>query len=354
MSKSIDDSVHSIEYHVGANSHLFQQLAECGTSYGWLKGKLETVEPTLNNLSTSVGVILDSGSNLARRFEDFGKKLEEVPIFKGIQDSERRLTELFAENTQLQLRLQKLSSEIDSVKQLDSEKDAKTEGLRQSLIEARQKYIAAEDRIRGLEMEKTAMKGEMELRDQRTRHELATVNANSQAQMRAQYERRLQTLQAEKDELEKAAELATTQLSGVQDALVGFPAARILRTSLTVSRLRQSDYLTIRKKSASYWYVICPIMERLADGLGPRDGATDSAAHPVLLRAPGSNQRSDSRDSEVPRSRSYFLPRKEWRSRATQTGPGKNPRPRADINSPSHRRRRPSSARGQHCSLFIS
>lgn len=224
MSKSIDDSVHSIESHFGANSHLVQQLADCRTSYGWLKEKLETVEPTLDNLSTSVGIIMDSGRNLTGQFEDFGKKLEEVQITQGSHDSERRLMELFAENTQLQLRLQKLSSEIDSLKQLDSEKDAKSEGLRQSLIEAKQKDRAAEDRIRRLEMEKTAMMGEMELRDQRTRHELATVNAKSQDQMKAQYEKRLQTLQAEKDELEKDVELATTQLSGVQDALVGCAA----------------------------------------------------------------------------------------------------------------------------------
>lgn len=224
VSKSIDDSVQSIGSHFGANSHLVQQLADCRTSYGWLKGKLEAVEPTLDNLNTSVGIIMDSGRNLTRQFEDFGKKLEEAQITKGSQDSERRLTGLFAENTQLQLRLQKLSSEIESLKQLGSEKDARSGELLQSLTEARRMYRAAEDRIRGLEVEKTAMKGEMELRDQRTRHELATANVNSQDQMKAQYERRLQTCQAEKDELEKGVELATTQLSGVQDALVGCAA----------------------------------------------------------------------------------------------------------------------------------
>lgn len=224
MSKSIDDNVHSIESHFGANSHLVQQLADCRTSYGWLKGKLEAVEPTLDNLSTSAGVIIDSGRNLTQQFKDFGEKLEEAQITKGSQDSERRLTGLFAENTQLQLRLQKLCSEIESLEQLGSEKDARSGELLQSLTEARQKYRAAEDRIRGLEVEKTAMKGEMDLRDQRARHELAMVNANSQDQMKAQYERRLQTFQAEKDELEKGVELATTQLSGVQDALVGCAA----------------------------------------------------------------------------------------------------------------------------------
>lgn len=224
MSESIDGSVHSIESHFGANSHLVQQLADCRASYSWLKGKLEAVEPTLDNLSISVGAIMDSERDLTRQFKDFGKMLEEAQITKGNQDSERRLTELFTENTQLQLRLQKLSSEIESLKQLSSEKDARSGELLQSLTEARQNYGAAEDCIRRLEVEKMAMKGEMELRDQKARHELATINAKSQDQMKVQYERRLQTFQAEKDELEKGVELATTQLRGVQDALVGCAA----------------------------------------------------------------------------------------------------------------------------------
>lgn len=227
MSKSIHDSVHSIESHLGADSQLIQQLAECSTSYGWLKGKLETVEPTLDNLSTSVGVMLDSGSNLVRQFGDFGKKLEEAQIPKGNPELERGLVEKFAENTQLQLGLQKMSSEIDSLKQLAKGKDAEIEILQQSLTNARERIKTAEDRNQVLEIEKTALKGEMELTSQRIRHELTSVNATSRDQMKAQYEARLQTLQAEKDELEKGAELAMTQLSGVEVALVGYAFALI-------------------------------------------------------------------------------------------------------------------------------
>jgi chromosome segregation ATPase len=240
VSKSVQDSLHSIESHLGADSQLFQQLAECGTSYGWLKDKVGAVEPTLDNLSASVKVMLESESNLVRQFSEFGKSLEEAQLPKGNPELERQLAEKFAENTQLQLGLQKVSSEIDGLKQLARERDAKIESLQQSLTDAREKYRAAEDRNQGLEIEKTALKGEIELRDQRIRHDLTTEHANSQNQMKVQYEQKLQALEAEKGELEKGAELVMTQLSGVQGALVGYATALISGALLTTSRLKQN------------------------------------------------------------------------------------------------------------------
>lgn len=227
MSKSVENSLHSIESHLGPNSTLSQRLAECDTSYGWLKDKLGAVEPTLANLNASVEVMLTSGSNLARQFGDFGTKLEEARIPQGNPELDRQLAEKFAENTQLQLGLQKLSSEVDSLKKLASEKDAKIEHLQQSLLNAKQMHKASEGRNQALEIEKTALKGEMELRDQSIRHELATEHGISQNQMKAQYEQRLQALQAEKNGLEKGAEIVMTQLSGVQGALVSDSAASI-------------------------------------------------------------------------------------------------------------------------------
>ena len=78
MSKSVEDSLHSIESHLGPNSTLSQRLADCDTSYGWLKDKLGAVEPTLANLGASVEIMLTPGSNLVRQFGDFGKRLEEA------------------------------------------------------------------------------------------------------------------------------------------------------------------------------------------------------------------------------------------------------------------------------------
>ena len=231
MSKCVQDSLDSIESHLGSDSALFQQLAEFTGSHEWLKDKLGAVEPTLDNLSASVKVMLDSGGNLVRQFGDFGKMLEQAQVPKGNPDLERQLTEKFAENTQLQLGLQKLSSEINSLKQLTSKKDTKIEGLQRSLAEAGRKFKAAEDRNQVLEIEKTALKGEMELMDQSIRHEMSIEHAASGNQMKVQYEERLHTLQAEKD----AAKVATTQMHGVQNSLVGYTAAFINGKSLTMS-----------------------------------------------------------------------------------------------------------------------
>ncbi|KAJ5380581.1 uncharacterized protein N7496_003009 [Penicillium cataractarum] len=220
MSKSVEDSLYSIESHLGPNSTLSQRLADCDTSYGWLKDKLRAVEPTLANLGASVEIMLTSGSNLVRQFGDFGKRLEEAQIPKDNPELDRQLAEKFAENTQLQLGVQKLSSEVDSLREFASAKDATIEHLQQSLSDAKQKQKASEDRNQVLAIEKTALKGEMELRDQSVRHELAIEHGISQNQMKAQYEQRLQALHAEKNELEKGADIVMTQLSGVQGALV--------------------------------------------------------------------------------------------------------------------------------------
>lgn len=267
VSKSVQDSLHLIGSHLGAGSPLFQQLAECQTSYGWLKGKLGAVEPTLENLNASVKVMLDSENKLVQQFGDFGKKLEEAQMPKGNLELEKQLASKFAENTQLQLGLQKMASEFDSLKQLASEKDATIQSLQQSLADASEKCRTVENRNQVLEIEKTALEGEIELRDQRIRHELTAEHNSSQTQMQAQYEQQLRTLKAEKDELEKGAELVMTQLSGVQSALVGHVTARltthlttrltalITGTKLTASRLKKNVWLMIKEHSVNHWYV---------------------------------------------------------------------------------------------------
>lgn len=170
VSKSVQDSLHSIESHLSTDSQIFQQLAECHTSYGWLKGKWGAVEPTLENLSVSVKLVLDSENKLARKFDDFGKKLEEVQMPKGNPELERQLADKFAENTKLQLDLQKMVSKVDTLEQLASDKDATIQNLQQSLSDVRERCRAVENRNQGLEIDKTALKGEMELRDQSIRH----------------------------------------------------------------------------------------------------------------------------------------------------------------------------------------
>ncbi|OKP13138.1 hypothetical protein PENSUB_1238 [Penicillium subrubescens] len=220
VSKGVQDSLHAIESHLSADSQLFQQLAECRTSYRWLKGRLGAIEPTLENLNASVKVVLDSETKLARQFGDFGKKLEEAQMPKGNPEFEKQLADRFAENTQLQLGLHKMASEIDSLNQLTSEKDATIQNLQQCLTDAKEKCRAVDNRNQALEIDKTALKGEIELRDQRIRHELTTKHNSSQTQMQAKYEQELRTLKAEKDELEKNTELIMTQMNGVQSALV--------------------------------------------------------------------------------------------------------------------------------------
>lgn len=282
VSKSVQDSLHSIESHLSADSQIFQQLAECRTSYGWLKGKLGAIEPTLESLNTSVKVMSDSENKLVQQFGDFGKKLAAAQMPKGNPDFEKQLANKFDENTQLQLCLQKMSSEIDSLKQLASQKDATIQNLQQSLAGANEKCRSVENRNQVLEIEKTALKGEIELRDQRIRHDLTAEHTSSQNQMQAQYEQKLRNLKAEKDSLEKSAELVMTQLSGVQNALVSHLTAHltahstahstalIAGTKLTVPRLKQNVWLMTREHSVNHWYVTHLVLWSPANPLRPK------------------------------------------------------------------------------------
>ncbi|KAF3388506.1 hypothetical protein F1880_003864 [Penicillium rolfsii] len=220
VSKSVQDSMHSIESHISADSEILQQFAKYHTSYEWLKDKIGGIEPTLENLNASVRVMSDSENKLARQFDDFGRKLEEAKMPTGNPEFERQM----ADSTKLQLNLQKmvseLVSEVDSLKRQTSEKDSYIQNLQQSLTDARETYKIVENQNQGLEIEKTALKGEVELRDQRIHRELITEYTSSQNLMKAQYEQQLRILQAEKEELEKGAELVITQLSDVQGALI--------------------------------------------------------------------------------------------------------------------------------------
>lgn len=221
VSKSVQDSLHSIESHLSADSQIFQQLAECHTSYGWLKGKLGAVEPTLENLSVSVKLVLDSENELARQFGDFSKKLEDVQMPKGNPELERQLADKFAENTKLQLDLQKVVSKVDSLKQLASDKDATIQKLQQSLSDARERCRAVENRNQGLEIDKTALKGEMELRDQSIRHQAQETDQRIEqlTQSCSEHKARVDTQTLEIQKYQEAEAASCMERNGLQEQL---------------------------------------------------------------------------------------------------------------------------------------
>ncbi|KAJ5168563.1 uncharacterized protein N7482_004157 [Penicillium canariense] len=220
VSGCIQESLHAIHTHVGINSQLFKQLADCDTSYGRLKDKFETVGPTLNNLNALIKSTIASESKLARQIEDLGEKLEEAQMPKGNPELEGQLMKKLTENTQLQLELERMSSEVDSLKQQSGEKNARIRDLQQSLAETIKRQETAADRSQRLEIENTALRGQVELSDQRARHELTTEHAASRDQMKSQFEQQLQIIQVERDELKNGTTVIMNQLSGVQNALI--------------------------------------------------------------------------------------------------------------------------------------
>ncbi|KAJ5290871.1 hypothetical protein N7478_000122 [Penicillium angulare] len=220
VSKTMQKRFKEVESHIGPESLIIKQLGCFFDTCGSLKEKLEVMGPKLGALNTSVETITAAEGSLIHQLEDVGKKISEaqIPANNAIMDKE--LASKFAENTQLQIRLHDIASEIDSLNKLLGEKKANIEDLQGSLLEATDKQHSIEAQNKRLAIEKTDLQLEFESTERSIRQELDEKNFDSLNQMKFEHQIQIQSLQKEKDDIEKVAGELVAQLELIQQSLV--------------------------------------------------------------------------------------------------------------------------------------
>lgn len=220
LSAQVQQDLQIIQGFLGPDSTLAKQLDHCTGSYHNLGQRLEIIAPTLGTLHTSVGSLTATENDLVQDLKNFEERLAEAQAHSNRPGIEKELSAQFAENTRLQLQLQALSSESGSLRrELDAEA-AETQNIRLSLTDLGARLKSTESRNTELENDKLALQRELALAEQRSREERNNFTTLSD-QSKAQYEQQLQSLQREKEDIEKGTEQLVSQLGGVQDSLVG-------------------------------------------------------------------------------------------------------------------------------------
>jgi len=249
VSDKVQENLQLIERHLGVESTLLKQLGNCESSYGSLEERLAAIEPTLNTLDTSVKYLTTTESSLLGSLAGFCEKLAEAQIQPVNPGLEQELSKKFAENTQLQLQLQAVSLEVESVQQRLCETEAQTSTLNQSLTKAIAERQKVEDYSHRIESEKLSMQEEFARAEQNIRQELDKEKSIATGQVRHEYEQKLQILQKEKSDLETGSEEVFVQLGDVRDSLVSVELDRLKPFPLTTSRLKLKGWLTINAES---------------------------------------------------------------------------------------------------------
>lgn len=255
VSGKVQENLHLIEKHLGAESMLLQQLRNCESSYKSLTERLAAIEPTLSTLDTSVQSLTTTESSLLGGLSGFCEKLAEAQIQPSNPGLESELSNKYVENTQLQLQLQDISLKAASLLQRVDECEAQNLAMQQSLTEATAECQKAETLNRRIESEKLALQGEAALAEQKIRHELTSEITRSTDRIRHEYEQKLQRVQKEKNDLENGSEEVLAQLGGVRDSLVSAFLDRLVTITLTTFRWKPRVLLMRSAEIVRLWYI---------------------------------------------------------------------------------------------------
>ena len=220
VSEKVQGNLQLVEQHLGTESTLLKQLGNCERSSENLRDNITAIETTLRTFDISVRSLTTTESILLDSLGGFCEKLEEAQIQPASLGLELELSNKFAENTDLHLRLQALSLEAESLQQRLGETEAQVYTLNQSLTEATSERQKLENHRHKIETEKLAMRGECALAEQKIRQELDKEKITATDEIRHEYEQNLQTLRREKQDLENGSEEVLAQLGGVRDSLV--------------------------------------------------------------------------------------------------------------------------------------
>ncbi|KAJ5959371.1 uncharacterized protein N7479_006521 [Penicillium vulpinum] len=217
--QALQDALQAIESNLGPYSSIFKQLVNSESCYGNLQQQLQIVEPMLGSLDVSIKAVGMTETDLVRGLETFSQKLSEARIPAGNPVLEMEVSNKFAENTQLQLELQQISIEVESLRKQVANKSSENQHLQHALTDAVTNEQASKSQNARLEIEKMALRGELQLLEQRIREELGAANLKFQGQMKAKFEEQVQGLETEKARLERDQRNLQTQLANVQSSL---------------------------------------------------------------------------------------------------------------------------------------
>ncbi|KAJ5939951.1 hypothetical protein N7516_000119 [Penicillium verrucosum] len=254
MFQALQEAVQAIEGNCGPYSSIFKQLASSESCYGNLQQRLQTVEPVLDSLGASIKAVGITETDLVRGLETFGQKLSDARIPAGNPVLEMEVSNKFAENTQLQLQLQEISIEVESLRKQLANKSSENQHLQHALTESVTNEQASKSQNSRLEIEKTALQGELQLLEQRIREELGAAGIKLQGEMRAKFEQQVQGLETEKAKLERDFKTLQTELATTQSSLAieneRIAKASIVRESekrITEVNVSCSKYITEAK-----------------------------------------------------------------------------------------------------------
>ncbi|KAJ5173344.1 hypothetical protein N7492_005937 [Penicillium capsulatum] len=202
-----------IESQICADSTLLQQLQIWNASYDRLREKFQEVEPKLNEFNITAALLNSNHNTLVHDMTSLQEKLNEPQVPTSNPVLEMELSSKFSENTQLQLRIHDMSSEIDKLRKQLGEAQAKSQDLERSLSNSNSRLQAAEERNKSLEAEQKVLKSEVEFTAKRIRDETDQERSAAVERLVSQHKTDIEHIRQEKDEKEHASAEMLAQLS---------------------------------------------------------------------------------------------------------------------------------------------
>lgn len=218
--QALQEGLQSIDSNLGPYSSLMKQLASNESCYSGLQQNVQAVEPIIGSLENSIKAVETTETNLIHGLQKFSEMLSEARIPAGNPVLETEIAAKFAENTQLQLQLQKASSDNETLQKEVDRKLSENIQLQHALTETASTERENKAKIVRLDMEKTALRGELVVLEQKTREELTTAGKRSQDEMRMRYEHEIKDREAEYVQLERQTDCLKSQLANAQSSLV--------------------------------------------------------------------------------------------------------------------------------------
>jgi chromosome segregation ATPase len=247
LSRTFQEGLRFIDGNLGPGSSLCKQLTNSETRYGHLQENLEGIEPMIGSLNASIKAIRATETDLVHGLEIFGQRLAEAQIPAGNPVLEMEVSTKFAENTQLQLELQKVSIELESLRKQLGNRASESEHLQRALTEAVTNEQASKSQNSRLEIEKISLRGDLQLVEQKVREDLNIASTKSQDRLKANFEGQIQGLETANVKLETHSDRLTSQLVNVQRSLVS-PGTSVSSDLLMIPRPKQR-----RQRRLSDW-----------------------------------------------------------------------------------------------------
>ncbi|CAG7938436.1 unnamed protein product [Penicillium nalgiovense] len=233
--QALQEALQAIEGYLGPHSSISKQLANSESCYGNLQQQLQIVGPMLDSLGGSIKAVGITETDLVHGLETFGQKLSEARIPAGNPVLEMEISNKFAENTKLQLQLQEMSTEVESLRKQLANRSSENQHLQHALTETVANEQVSKSQTARLEIEKTALRGELQLLEQRVREELGAASTKLQDQMKAEFEEQVQGLETEKRKLETDINNLQAELANVRSSLLEESQRRIMELNVACS-----------------------------------------------------------------------------------------------------------------------